>query len=239
MKTQNAFITFSTFYAKILNKDRPNMSQQQKLAYSGYVWENHVPNDLKNSFHRYAEVDRLLKIRPSIAPELRIDYNDKFPMVFDSFTYKAAEQARSATATTNVIEENETIEHVEMFEHSEIPNIVECNNVDENINNGMSSIVENNYEEMFQFPTVEYDNYMEMFHTVEYGNYIDHRGLFNGEYVHTYQQFDLMPFETSAVHEYGLETVNVPHTEIYNSDSVEEVYDDGEDEIGVTNYQFN
>ena len=53
-KPPNCYIIFCSFYKKILDKEFPNLSPQEKVVEAGKMW-SFLPNELKNSFIKYAD----------------------------------------------------------------------------------------------------------------------------------------------------------------------------------------
>src|SRR4051794_2945472 len=67
-KPLNPYIIFyKDFYKNILEKDFPDISQQEKIAKTGEAWRN-LPNDLKNGFYQYANNKNFLMTQSSDSP---------------------------------------------------------------------------------------------------------------------------------------------------------------------------
>ncbi|CAB4397331.1 unnamed protein product [Rhizophagus irregularis] len=62
-KPSNGYIIFFKFYKKILDKEYPKLTSQEKAIKAGEKWR-HLPVDLKNSFIEFANNERLLKRGP-------------------------------------------------------------------------------------------------------------------------------------------------------------------------------
>ncbi|CAB4410771.1 unnamed protein product [Rhizophagus irregularis] len=62
-KPSNGYIIFFKFYKKILDKEYPKLTSQEKAIKAGEKWR-HLPVDLKNSFIEFANNERLLKKGP-------------------------------------------------------------------------------------------------------------------------------------------------------------------------------
>ncbi|GBB87404.1 hypothetical protein RclHR1_13870007 [Rhizophagus clarus] len=66
-KHSNGYITFYKFYKRILDKEFPELSSQQKAVKAGEKWR-YLPLDLRNSFTEFANNERLLKSLPKNGP---------------------------------------------------------------------------------------------------------------------------------------------------------------------------
>src|SRR4051794_20510266 len=67
-KPSNAYIIFyKDFYKKILEKEFPDMSQQEKIAKTGEAWRN-LPNNQKNEYYQSANNNKFLMTQSSDSP---------------------------------------------------------------------------------------------------------------------------------------------------------------------------
>ncbi|PKC56838.1 hypothetical protein RhiirA1_499852 [Rhizophagus irregularis] len=95
-RSPNGYIVFYKFYKKMLVKDYPNLSPQERMAKAGELWRS-LPNELKNSFIEYANDYRILNsIQPtsSVIPELLLEKKKDLGlvMIFDDLSSNSKKQ---------------------------------------------------------------------------------------------------------------------------------------------------
>src|SRR5256885_13182049 len=76
----NGYIVFCHYYREICKEEFPDLTPQQRFSKFGQVWKQ-LPIDLKNSFTRFAETEKLLR-------QLR----QQLHIIFDNRCAEAAEQ---------------------------------------------------------------------------------------------------------------------------------------------------
>ncbi|CAB4410767.1 unnamed protein product [Rhizophagus irregularis] len=87
-KSANGFSFFYKFSRNILKREHPNSSPREKMIRAARLWSA-SPNEVKNSFKRYAEDDNALMTfdskvtKPAIIMFDRDDRDEEFNRLFD------------------------------------------------------------------------------------------------------------------------------------------------------------
>ncbi|GBB87401.1 hypothetical protein RclHR1_13870004 [Rhizophagus clarus] len=104
-KHSNGYITFYKFYKKILDKEFPELSSQQKAVKAGEKWRS-LPLDLKNSFTEFANNERLLKNgppRPQMVQQFVQNPQPKSELrvIFDDRCHKNVHMSENSNETSS------------------------------------------------------------------------------------------------------------------------------------------
>ncbi|RIA90364.1 hypothetical protein C1645_876149 [Glomus cerebriforme] len=105
-KNSNCYIIFYTdFYKKILDKEFPNLSPQEKAIKAGEKW-NSLSDELKNSFIEYANNKRLLK-NLGLSMKQQLVFNPKPKPKMDDLRIIFDDRCHKVVRSNEVPQEND------------------------------------------------------------------------------------------------------------------------------------